>query len=50
MNECSPLILALDEGTSNAKAVLVNELGQVIARGSRPLCLSHSQPSYSEQD
>ncbi|KPY86912.1 Glycerol kinase [Pseudomonas syringae pv. tagetis] len=50
MNECSPLILALDEGTSNAKAVLVNELGQVIARGSRPLCLSHSQPGYSEQD
>ncbi|EPN65827.1 glycerol kinase, partial [Pseudomonas syringae pv. actinidiae ICMP 19096] len=34
MNEHSPLILAIDEGTSNAKAVLVNEQGQVVARGS----------------
>ena len=50
MNEHSPLILAIDEGTSNAKAVLVNEHGQVIARGSRPLSISHPQPGYSEQD
>ncbi|WP_297835187.1 FGGY family carbohydrate kinase, partial [Pseudomonas sp.] len=50
MNEQSPLILAIDEGTSNAKAVLVNELGQVIARGSRALSISHPQTGYSEQD
>ncbi|SDU92161.1 FGGY family carbohydrate kinase [Pseudomonas mucidolens] len=50
MNELTPLILAIDEGTSNAKAVLVNELGQVIARGSRPLSLSHPQDGFSEQD
>ncbi len=50
MNETTPLILAIDEGTSNAKAVLVNELGQVIARGSRPLSLSHPQDGFSEQD
>ncbi|KPX08217.1 Glycerol kinase [Pseudomonas savastanoi] len=50
MNENSPLILAIDEGTSNAKAVLVNEQGQVVARGSRPLSISHPQVGYSEQD
>lgn len=50
MNEAKPLILAIDEGTSNAKAVLVNELGQVIARASRPLTVSHPQPGFSEQD
>ncbi len=50
MNEHSPLILAIDEGTSNAKAVLVNQLGQVVARGSRPLRISHPQAGYSEQD
>ncbi|MFC6335570.1 glycerol kinase GlpK [Pseudomonas sp. CCM 7891] len=50
MNETTPLILAIDEGTSNTKAVLVNELGQVIARGSRPLSISHPQAGFSEQD
>lgn len=50
MNQHSPLILAIDEGTSNAKAVLVNEQGQVVARGSRPLSISHPQAGYSEQD
>jgi len=49
-NTPSPLILAIDEGTSNAKAVLVNAQGQVIARGSRPLTVSHPQSGYSEQD
>lgn len=50
MTENTPLILAIDEGTSNAKAVLVNELGQVIARGSRALSISHPQAGFSEQD
>ncbi len=50
MSERTPLILAIDEGTSNAKAVLVNQSGQVVARASRPLSLSHPQPGFSEQD
>jgi len=50
MNNPTPLILAIDEGTSNAKAVLVNELGQVVARGSRALSISHPQAGFSEQD
>ena len=50
MSDRTPLILAIDEGTSNAKAVLVNLHGQVVARASRPLGLSHPQPGFSEQD
>jgi glycerol kinase len=45
-----PLILAIDEGTSNAKAVLVNSHGQVLARGARALQVMHPQPGFSEQD
>lgn len=50
MSETTPLILAIDEGTSNAKAVLVNHAGQVVARAQRALSLSHPQPGFSEQD
>ncbi|MEZ3498684.1 FGGY family carbohydrate kinase [Pantoea sp. KPR_PJ] len=44
------LILAIDEGTTNAKAVAVNRQGSVVARGNRPLTLSHPQPGLAEQD
>jgi len=50
MSDDTPIILAIDEGTSNAKAVLVNHRGQVVARASRPLTLTHPQPGFSEQD
>ncbi|CAM3366869.1 glycerol kinase [Pseudomonas floridensis] len=46
----APLILALDEGTTNAKAVLVDRSGRVVARSSQPLTVSHPQPGYAEQD
>ena len=45
-----PLILALDEGTTNAKAILVDRAGRVVARGSRPLTVQHPQAGYAEQD
>ncbi|WP_333620413.1 FGGY family carbohydrate kinase, partial [Pantoea septica] len=44
------LILAIDEGTTNAKAIAVNRQGRVVARGSQPLTLSHPQPGLAEQD
>ncbi|WP_213875809.1 FGGY-family carbohydrate kinase [Pseudomonas sp. dw_358] len=50
MSYTTPLILAIDEGTSNAKAVLVNERGQVVARASRALSVTHPQVGFSEQD
>lgn len=43
-------ILAIDEGTTNAKAVLVNEVGVIVATGSCTLTVSHPQPGWSEQD
>ncbi|WP_312756651.1 FGGY-family carbohydrate kinase [Pantoea brenneri] len=45
-----PLILAIDEGTTNAKAIAVDRLGSVVARGSQPLTLAHPQPGLAEQE
>ncbi|WP_314921096.1 FGGY family carbohydrate kinase [Pantoea brenneri] len=45
-----PLILAIDEGTTNAKAIAVDRSGSVVARGSQALTLAHPQPGLAEQD
>lgn len=45
-----PLILAIDEGTTNAKAIAVDRHGNVVARGSQSLTLAHPQPGLAEQD
>ncbi|MEG3113007.1 FGGY-family carbohydrate kinase [Pantoea sp. T14] len=45
-----PVILAIDEGTTNAKAIAVDRLGKVVARGSQSLTLEHPQPGLAEQD
>ncbi len=42
-------IVALDEGTSNAKAVVVDVSGQVIAKSSRPLTLQTPHAGWVEQ-
>lgn len=42
-------IVALDEGTSNAKAVVVDAQGAIVARASRPLTLQTPQPGWVEQ-
>ena len=44
------VILAIDEGTTNAKAVAVDRKGYVVARGSQGLTLQHPQPGLAEQD
>lgn len=44
------LILAIDEGTSSAKCLLVDVHGAVVARGSAPLGESHPRPGWVEQD
>lgn len=44
------LILAIDQGTTNTKAILVNIAGQVVARGSRSPGVSYPQPAWVEQD
>ena len=43
-----PLILAIDEGTTNAKAIAVDRDGRVVARGSQSLTLQHPQPGLAE--
>ncbi|NXZ87523.1 FGGY-family carbohydrate kinase [Serratia fonticola] len=42
-------MVALDEGTSNAKAIVVNSAGKVIATSSRPLSLLTPQAGWVEQ-
>ena len=43
-------ILAIDQGTTNTKAVLLDEAGQVLARSSRPMRVSFPEPGWVEQD
>ncbi len=43
-------ILAIDQGTTNSKAVLVSESGDIIARGSAPVGISYPRPGWVEQD
>ncbi len=43
-------ILAIDQGTTNTKALLVDEIGQVLARASRPVQISYPRPAWVEQD
>src|SRR5258708_33547751 len=43
-------ILAIDQGTTNTRVLLVNPGGNVIARAARSLKLSFPQPTWVEQD
>ena len=40
----TPLILAIDQGTTNTKAILVDHAGSVVAQASRPLDIEYPQP------
>lgn len=44
------LLLAIDQGTTNTKAILVDVNGAVIKRAARPLAVSYPQPAWVEQD
>src|SRR5689334_15132894 len=43
-------ILAIDQGTTNTKAVLMARSGAVVAAASRPLSIAFPQPGWVEQD
>ena len=43
-------ILAIDEGTTNSKAILVSKTGDILARGSCPVPINHPQSGWVEQD
>ncbi|MEV6986339.1 FGGY family carbohydrate kinase [Sphaerisporangium sp. NPDC051017] len=44
------LVLAIDQGTSSTKALLVNAAGELVARASVPVSQSHPAPGLAEQD
>lgn len=50
MNKQKDLILAVDQGTTNTKALLLDATGTVVARASRPLTQSYPHPAWVEQD
>ncbi|MBY5545836.1 glycerol kinase [Rhizobium leguminosarum] len=43
-------ILAIDQGTTNSKAVLVSEKGEIVGRGSAPVGITYPKPGWAEQD
>ena len=43
-------VLAIDQGTTNTKALLMDEAGDLLARASRPMRVSFPQPGWVEQD
>ena len=42
-------VLAIDQGTTNTKALLVDATGQVIARASAPMTTQYPHPGWAEQ-
>jgi glycerol kinase len=45
-----PLLLAIDQGTSGTKAILVDQTGAIRARGHAPVGETHPNPGWVEQD
>ncbi|WP_018689487.1 FGGY family carbohydrate kinase [Ahrensia kielensis] len=43
-------ILAIDEGTTNSKVVLVNAMGEIIASGAAPVPIEHPKSGWVQQD
>ncbi|MET0164304.1 MAG: glycerol kinase GlpK [Vicinamibacterales bacterium] len=43
-------VLAIDQGTTNTKALLVDEHGKIVAQASRPVAIGFPQPGWVEQD
>ncbi len=43
-------ILAIDQGTTNTKALVIDPAGRILARGSQPTAISYPQPGWVEQD
>jgi glycerol kinase len=43
------LVLAIDQGTTNTKALLVDRAGAIIASASRPMTVDYPEPGWAEQ-
>jgi glycerol kinase len=44
------LILAIDQGTTNTKAILVDPGGSVVAGAARPMAIEYPRPGWVQQD
>ena len=44
------LILAIDQGTTNSKAFVIDEDGNIIAQASRPMVVEHPNPGWAQID
>lgn len=42
-------VLAIDQGTTNTKALLIDQAGSILARASAPLTTSYPHPGWAEQ-
>jgi glycerol kinase len=42
-------VLAIDQGTTNTKALLIDKVGSILARASAPLTTSYPHPGWAEQ-
>src|SRR6185437_2776036 len=42
-------VLAIDQGTTNTKALLIDAAGAIVARASVPLAVTHPKPGWAEQ-
>jgi glycerol kinase len=45
-----PLILAVDQGTTNSKAILVDRRGRIVAQAARPVDIQYPRPGWVQQD
>ena len=45
----TPVILAIDQGTTNTKALLISGSGAIVGRASRPMSVSYPRPGWAEQ-
>jgi glycerol kinase len=43
------LVLAIDQGTTNTKALLVDRTGGIVASASRPMTVDYPEPGWAEQ-
>src|SRR5215207_6211557 len=50
ISRANRLVLAVDQGTSATKAVLVDDQGTIRRRASVPLAQRHPRPGWAEQD
>lgn len=45
----TPALLAIDQGTTNSKAVLISTQSEILARGASPVGIQHPRPGWVEQ-